>query len=219
MHFEAPDVQLCIEELVVPVSAAMYVRQSTEADLLRDSAQHLCSLPQLPSRVESRSLDRASQLSVVFFQRAVDRLVLNAAELCRSLALNGIPDPAGDGRRISIDAWQATEHLDPCADLHELWPADVIVSVHGTHEILLSFLRPGTVAVKIYPRKMCACWISFSFLRSPFLHLSLLTTGICQFTVHRSSMRGSALLRFLRQDCNLHRPSAHQIAQSGLVLH
>ena len=164
MHFDTPD-QLCIEELVVPVGATMYVRNSAEVNLLRDSAQRLCALPQLASRVELESPHRASQLSVIFFERAVDRLVLNAAELCRRLSSNGIPD--SNGHKISVDAWQATEHLDACADLHELWPADVVVSVHGTHEVLMCFLQPGTAVVKIYPRKMCVFFPCLSPFRCP----------------------------------------------------
>ena len=164
MHFDTPD-QLCIEELVVPVGATMYVRNSAEVNLLRDSAQRLCALPQLASRVELESPHRASQLSVIFFERAVDRLLLNAAELCRRLSSNGIPD--SNGHKISVDAWQATEHLDACADLHELWPADVVVSVHGTHEVLMCFLQPGTAVVKIYPRKMCVFFPCLSPFRCP----------------------------------------------------
>ena len=152
MHFESPGSELCVEELVVVVQAAQIARNSDEVAVARAGAQRLCALPQLPNR------ERTDELAVLFFERAVDRRVLNAEELCHRLS-GGVSDATGT-RRLLINASRWTEQNDACDDLSGVWRADVVVTVYGSQNSLLFFLRPGRVILMIYPRCMCAFFSS-----------------------------------------------------------
>ena len=125
---------ICFDEVLVPQMTHAYARDAIEMDTLRSSTWRMCGLH--TARVEP---PRRQANRVTFYERYVNRQLVNAEEIC--VALNA----------LGLEASLLVETFELCSELAALSLADVIVVVQGTHVTKLGLLRSGVVVVNIYP--------------------------------------------------------------------
>ena len=119
------DTSVCFEELIVPTRAAMYVRNTAEASVLRTSAQQVCKISSQPPPTPWEP-DCRRRISVVLFERAADRLWINAPQLCRDLSTVQV---YSGSHQALIEPRITVEQLNACLDLQSLLPADIVFTV------------------------------------------------------------------------------------------
>ena len=111
----------------------LYFRSPKEASLLRDRASSFCAIPPvgLPSRSEV--------LRVLFHERAHERIVQNAEEICQQITTRGWHSKIAD------------YGLPMCDRIALLRWADIIVVLMGGHVEMVYQACPGTVVIIAHP--------------------------------------------------------------------
>jgi hypothetical protein len=123
---------ICFENVLVPASTHQHFTSREAAAMHRSSALRMCNIPERPTPKVPRT--------VFFYQRGHERQMYNVEELC------SYSKQLGYSSYIETD-----DHPDYCQQIASMYSADIIVSVDGSHNHLLSYARPGSVLILVIP--------------------------------------------------------------------
>jgi len=121
----------CFERILVPSNTKQHFTSRAAAERHRNQALKFCNIPHRYPTLPK---------NIFFFQRGHDRQIYNGKELCESV----------NDTSLHSDL-ETDDHPDFCTQVANMYAADVIVSVDGSHNQLLSYARPGSVLILVLP--------------------------------------------------------------------
>ena len=133
---------VCFEEARLPewTNHHLTFRSETEADMVREAGWKYCGIKGAETShiAEPRPV---RPLRVLFSERAMDRMVMNAEKLCQMVKTKG----------MHVTLHVESERMDICEDMPFYAATDVIVAQDGSQKTYQVFARPGTVAIFVFP--------------------------------------------------------------------
>ena len=132
---------VCFDELHVQRTVRKVFRSADEAELLKSLAHTMCQLAPIVPLEPQPSL--IVSLHVMFLERAWNRFVLNAPELCAAV-------DAQPGVSAVLVVESIVEQYGTCAAVELMARHEVFVTREGSHETVLAFARRGSVVITAY---------------------------------------------------------------------